>query len=60
MRYKECDLGCNKPYKEVMDGFLPNLKDYYHNPSNYNIEPFRIFGNLYYYRIICYGTLENG
>lgn len=48
MDYKECDLGVNKRYREVMDGFLPNLEDFYHNPEKYNIEPFRIFGNLYY------------
>lgn len=48
MGYKECDLGNNKPYEEVMGGFLPNLVDFYQNPKKYNIEPFCIFGNLYY------------
>lgn len=48
MGYKECDLGNNKTYDEVMGGFLPALKDFYKTPNNYNIEPFRIFGNLYY------------
>ena len=45
---KECNLGRNRTYAEVMGGFLPALEDYYKNPSDYNIEPFRIFGNLYY------------
>lgn len=48
MRYKECDLGSNITYKEMIDSFLPKLADFYHNPDKYNIEPFRIFGNLYY------------
>ena len=46
--YKECELGVNKTYEEVMGGFLPALADYYAHPENYNIEPFQIFGNLYY------------
>lgn len=46
--YKECELGTNKPYRELMNGFLPNLADYYENPTKYNISPFRIYGNLYY------------
>ena len=47
MEYKECDLGVNKSYEEVMGGFLPNLADFYQNPKKYNIEPFSIFGNLW-------------
>ena len=35
--YKECDLGSNKTYAEVMGGFLPNLADFYQNPKKYNI-----------------------
>ncbi len=46
--YKECNLGENRPYKEVIEGFLPARADYYKNPEPYNIEPFKIFGNLYY------------
>ncbi len=60
MEYKECDLGVNKSYREVMDGFLPNLEDFYHNPEKYNIEPFRIFGNLYYVgdRKVCMHLID--
>lgn len=62
MGYKECDLGVNKSYKEVIDGFLPNLEDFYNNPEKYNIEPFRIFGNLYYVgdRKVCMHLLDTG
>lgn len=62
MSYKECDLGTNKPYEEVMAGFLPNLKDYYENPEKYNIEPFKIFGNLYYVgdKKVCMHLIDTG
>jgi len=45
--YQECNLGSNKTYQEVMDNFLPALKDFYETPEKYNIDPFSIFGNLY-------------
>lgn len=48
MYIKECELGNNKPYRKVIDGFLPALADYYANPTAYAVEPFQIFGNLYY------------
>ena len=62
MSYKECELGSNKSYKELMDGFLPNLRDYYQNPTKYNIEPFRIFGNLYYVgdKKVCMHLVDTG
>ncbi len=60
--YKECDLGSNKTYEEVMGGFLPALADFYKNPQNYTIEPFRIFGNLYYVgdRKVCMHLVDTG
>ena len=62
MQYKECDLGNNKTYEEVMGGFLPNLADFYQNPTKYNIEPFRIFGNLYYVgdKKVCMHLVDTG
>ena len=62
MQYKECDLGSNKTYEEVMGGFLPNLADFYQNPTKYNIEPFRIFGNLYYVgdKKVCMHLVDTG
>ena len=60
--YKECELGTNKPYRELLDGFLPNLADYYENPTKYNIEPFRIYGNLYYVgdKKVCMHLVDTG
>ena len=60
--YKECDLGSNKTYEEVMGGFLPALADFYQNPAKYTIEPFRIFGNLYYVgdRKVCMHLVDTG
>lgn len=62
MNYKECNLGINRPYREVIDGFLPNLRDYYNNPAKYNMEPFKIFGNLYYVgdTKVCMHLLDTG
>ena len=62
MQYKECDLGSNKTYEEVMGGFLPNLEDFYENPYKYNIEPFCIFGNLYYVgdKKVCMHLVDTG
>lgn len=60
--YLECNLGSNKPYQEVMDAFLPNLKDYYANPHKYRMEPFQIFGNLYYVgdQKVCMHLIDTG
>ena len=41
-------FGTNVPYAQVEANFIPNLQDFYDNPDKYAIEPFRIFGNLYY------------
>ena len=62
MSYKECELGTNKPYQELMDGFLPALADYYQNPTTYNIPPFCIFGNLYYVgdKKVCMHLIDTG
>lgn len=60
--YKECNLGGNRTYEEVMGGFLPKVADFYQNPQNYTIEPFRIFGNLYYVgdRKVCMHLVDTG
>lgn len=62
MGYKECDLGNNKTYEEIMGGFLPNLEDFYENPKKYNVEPFQIFGNLYYVgdKKVCMHLVDTG
>ena len=38
----------NPPYAQVEANFIPNLQDFYDNPDKYALEPFQIFGNLYY------------
>ena len=62
MEYKECNLGSNRTYKEVMDGLLPKLKPFYDNPTEFNMEPFQIFGNLYYVgdRKVCMHLVDTG
>lgn len=42
------DTTLPKSYNEMQAEFLPNLTDYYQYPEKYALEPFKIFGNLYY------------
>lgn len=62
MGYKECNFGISRTYEEVMGGFLPNHADFYQNPESYNIEPFQIFGNLYYVgdKKVCMHLIDTG
>lgn len=62
MYTKECDLGGNKPYRELIENFLPNLADYYENPVLYRVDPFCIFGNLYYVgdKKVCMHLVDTG
>ncbi len=45
-----------------MGGFLPALADYYANPSAYAIDPFCIFGNVYYVgdKKVCMHLIDTG
>ena len=36
------------PYEQVETRFIPSYQDFYDHPDQYAIEPFQIFGNLYY------------
>lgn len=60
--YQECNLGGNKPYAEVMGGFLPALADFYADPDSYAIDPFCIFGNVYYVgdQKVCMHLVDTG
>lgn len=62
MEYQECNLGANKTYEEIMGGFLPAHTDYYADPSSFNIEPFQIYGNLYYVgdKRVCMHLIDTG
>ena len=58
----ECKLGRNRTYREVMDGFLPSLENYYQHPEAFSMEPFKIFGNLYYVgnKKVCMHLVDTG
>ena len=60
--YSECNFGKNRTYAEVYGGFLPALKGYYASPRDYRLEPFRIFGNLYYVgdKKVCMHLIDTG
>lgn len=60
--YLECNFGKNRTYQEVYGGFLPALKGYYTAPSDYRLEPFCIFGNLYYVgdKKVCMHLIDTG
>lgn len=60
--YPECNFGTNKTYETVLGGFLPGLKGYYAAPYDYWLEPFQIFGNLYYVgdKKVCMHLIDTG
>ena len=62
MQLKECNLAGNRTYEEVTNGFLPALADYYQDPDAYALEPFQMFGNLYYVgdKKVCMHLVDTG
>ena len=44
----QCSIGAIKPRSETIDRFVELFRDFYEDPQKYAIDPFRIFGNLYY------------
>ena len=56
------NLGKNIPYDVLEGNFLDNLRDYYGNPLKYYMEPFQIFGNLYYIgdKKVCSHLIDTG
>ena len=56
------DVVMPQPYEEMEKNFLPDLFDYYKNPAKYAMEPFRIFGNLYYVgdKKVCCHMVDTG
>lgn len=62
MEYQECFIAPIKPYAVAMGSFLPNHKEYYTTPETYDVEPFRIFGNLYYVgdKKVCMHLIDTG
>lgn len=60
---KKLDLGIyNKTYFEIEDGLIENLSDFYKNPSQAYIKPFRILNNLYYVgdKQVCAHLIDTG
>lgn len=56
------DIIPHQPYEEMEKNFIPNLLDYYKYPQKYAIEPFRIFGNVYYVgdKQVCCHLVDTG
>ena len=44
----QCKIGAIRPREETIDRFVELFEDFYAHPQQYTIEPFRIYGNLYY------------
>ena len=60
--YKECSFANIKTFEESQTNFLPALSDYYAHPEAYRLEPFCIFGNLYYVgdKKVCCHLIDTG
>lgn len=60
--YAECSFAPIRSYEEAFRTFVPKLEDFYKNPAAYRLEPFRIFGNLYYVgdRKVCMHLVDTG
>ena len=56
----QCSIGAIKPKSEAIDRFRELFRDFYENPEPYAMEPFRIYGNLYYVgdRKVCMHLLD--
>lgn len=60
--YQECKIGTAPGYKPAFDRFVPNLEPFYRDPGSFQIDPFRIFGNLWYVgdRKVCMHLIDTG
>ncbi|MBO5667326.1 MAG: MBL fold metallo-hydrolase [Firmicutes bacterium] len=49
-------------YESIITEFRPDLQDYYEHPVKYYLEPFQIFGNLYYVgdKKVCSHLVDTG
>ncbi|MBQ6685785.1 MAG: hypothetical protein IJM99_06735 [Firmicutes bacterium] len=49
-------------YESIITEFRPDLQDYYEHPVKYYLEPFQIFGNLYYVgdKKVCSHLIDTG
>ncbi len=60
--YEECRFAPIRSYREAFDSFVPKMQNFYENPSDYKMEPFQIFGNLYYVgdKKVCMHLIDTG
>ena len=60
--YQQTILGDIPTIEHSMASFLPSYRDFYEHPEQYRVEPFRIFGNLYYVgnRKACPHLIDTG
>jgi len=58
----KASLSVPKPHQPNFERFLEGLKDFYLHPANYFLEPFQIFGNLYYIgdKKVCSHLIDTG
>ena len=60
--YEECRFSKAPGYEESFARFEPALTDFYRNPLPYRMDPFRIYGNLYYVgnKKVCMHLVDTG
>ena len=46
--YKETALGAIRPYHDPQRTYATSHSQYFAHPEEFRVDPFRIFGNLYY------------
>ena len=60
--YRECSFSKNISYEGAFEKFEPSLSDFYRDASAYRVEPFRIYGNLFYVgnKKVCMHLIDTG
>lgn len=60
--YQETALGGVRPFEVSQQNYATNHADYFAHPENYRLDPFCIFGNLYYVgdRKACPHLIDTG
>lgn len=61
-RPAECLLKEAPGYEVAFERFEPNLREFYRNPLPWRMDPFRIYGNLYYVgnQKVCMHLIDTG
>lgn len=60
--YQECRIATAPGYKAAFERFVPALETFYRDPGSFQIEPFQIFGNLWYVgdKKVCMHLIDTG